>query len=69
MDDKPTLEEISKALETLTKAIGCYGDRINQPFAISWGNGVTAHLSGQFVAGGLPMVAKRILEKCSDEET
>lgn len=58
--DKPTRAEISAALDTLTRAIGCYGERIARPFVIRWGNGIIAGINGEFEAGGIDNVTTRI---------
>ena len=57
----PTRAEISAALDTLTRAIGCYGERIAAPFVIRWGNGLIAGLHGEFEAGGIDNVTNRIV--------
>jgi hypothetical protein len=58
--DGPTRAEIFAALDTLTRAIGCYGERIAHPFVIRWGNGLIAGINGEFEAGGLDNVTSRI---------
>lgn len=58
-DAAPTIES---ALETLSRAIGVYGKRIDSPFSIRWSNGITAFLNGTFVAGGRGNVARAIAE-------
>jgi len=63
----PTVPEIEAALETLTTMIWCYGPRLDKPFSITWGNGITAGISGRFEAGGLPNVAKRICQLEGDD--
>ena len=56
----PTRAEIFAALDTLTRAIGCYGERISAPFVIRWGNGLIAGINGEFEAGGIDNVTSRI---------
>lgn len=58
--NQPTRAEIFAALDTLTRAIGCYGERIAAPFVIRWGNGLIAGINGEFEAGGIDNVTSRI---------
>lgn len=60
--DHDALLTIESALGTLSRAIGVYGRRINNPFSVQWSNGIAAFVNGTFVAGGRGNVARAIAE-------
>ncbi len=52
MSDKPTQQQIEDAINLLTDAIGCYGQRMVEPIAIQWGNGVGLSVNGHMIRCG-----------------
>jgi hypothetical protein len=55
------LKDIAAAVKLLTKAIGCYGERMLHPISIHWGNGIILRDGeGWMLTGGIDHVAKAI---------
>ena len=57
-----TLEEIREALETLSRAIGVYGERYDNPVTLTWGNGLVMKEHNYFCASGRIKVAEEIFK-------
>ena len=59
---KPTLKNVTAAIELLTQCIGCYGKRMEDPLYICWGNGVILRdKTGMMISGGVENIARTLL--------
>lgn len=60
---KPTYRSVKHALKVLTERIGVYGDRIDHPLSLHWGNGLVLRDSkGWMITAGTEHIARYIME-------